>query len=172
MKVNDRIGVITLSSDLDPNLFRNACSKFATGITIATTTDASGRPHGLTANSFSSVSLEPPLVLVCIGTRSAVHETFFSATAFAINILSEQQRWLSEQFASSGADRFSGVEWTPGPLGSPWLDDSLAQLECRTYERHPAGDHTILLGRVEAVRIESDGAPLIYFSSSYRSLKL
>lgn len=161
-----------MSSDLDLNLFRNACGKFATGITIATTTDASGCPHGLTANSFSSVSLNPPLVLVCIGTRSAVHETFFSAKAFAINILSEDQRRLSDQFASSGEDRFSGVEWTPGPLGSPWLRGALAQLECRTYERHPAGDHTIFLGLAEAVRTESDSAPLIYFSSSYQTLKL
>lgn len=171
MKVNDKIGVNILSSDLDPNLLRRACALFATGITIATTTDASGRPHGLTANSFSSVSLEPPLILVCIATKSAVHETFFSAKAFAINILSEEQRELSDKFATSGEDRFSGVQWTPGPLGSPWLPDALAQLECHTYERHPAGDHTIFLGKVEAVRVES-GAPLLYFSSRYRSLKM
>jgi flavin reductase (DIM6/NTAB) family NADH-FMN oxidoreductase RutF len=160
-----------LSSYLDLNLFRQACSLFATGVTVATTCDPEGRPHGLTASSFSSVSLEPPLVLVCIATRSAVHETFFSASYFGINILSECQRNLSSQFARSGEDRFEGVNWTPGPLGSPWIDGALAQFECRTFERRPAGDHTIFLGEVEATRT-SVGAPLLYFSRAYRSLKL
>lgn len=171
MKVNDKIGVTTLSSDLDLNLFRRACGLFATGVTIATTCDAAGRPHGLTANSFSSVSLEPPLILVCIATRSAVHEAFFSSRSFGINILSEEQREMSNQFAMSGGDRFQGVSWLPGPLGSPWLDGALAQFECRTFERHPAGDHTILLGQVEAIRTGA-GAPLLYFASAYRSLKM
>lgn len=159
-----------MSSDLSPNLFRQACALFATGITIATTRDAEGRPHGLTANSFSSVSLEPPLVLVCVATRSAVHEAFYTSKHFGINILAEDQRELSDGFAAVGVDRFQGVSWTPGPLGSPWLERALARFDCRTFERHPAGDHTILLGEVAAVRIES-GAPLIYFSSSYRALK-
>jgi len=158
-----------LSSDLDSNLFKQACALFATGITIATTADPSGRPHGLTANSFSSVSLDPPLVLVCIATRSAVHETFFTSKSFAINILSEDQRGLSERFAASGEDRFQGVDWEPGPLGSPWLAKALAKLECQTYDRHPAGDHTIFIGRVYCVAIER-GAPLVYFASSYRRL--
>jgi flavin reductase (DIM6/NTAB) family NADH-FMN oxidoreductase RutF len=143
---------------------------FATGITIATTCDAEGRPHGLTANSFSSVSLEPPLVLVCIATRSAVHEAFYSSKHYGINILAEDQQALSNTFAAAGEDRFLGVSWTPGPLGSPWLDRALAHFDCRTVERHPAGDHTILLGEVFAVRIEP-GAPLLYFSSAYHTLK-
>lgn len=143
---------------------------FATGITIATTCDGQGRPHGLTANSFSSVSLEPPLVLVCIATRSAVHEAFYSSKNFGINILAEDQRRLSESFAATGEDRFRGVSWTRGPLGSPWLERALARFDCRTFERHPAGDHTILLGEVAAVHIEP-GAPLLYFSSSYHTLK-
>lgn len=109
-------------------------------------------------------------MLVCIGTRSAVHETFFSSNAFGINILAENQQSLADQFARSGEDRFSGVGWRLGPLGSPWLDAALAQFECKTVERHPAGDHTIFLGEVEAVRT-SDGAPLLYFSRAYRHPK-
>ncbi|MBI5084624.1 MAG: flavin reductase family protein [Acidobacteria bacterium] len=129
-----------------------------------------GKPHGLTANSFCSVSLHPPMVLVCVAHKASTHGPFAAASSFAINILSENQRELSVRFASSHSNRFEGVNWRKGECGAPVLDDSLAVLECATRERIAAGDHTIFLGEVRQATVK-DGRPLVYFGGGYGELK-
>lgn len=154
---------------MEREAFREACARYATGITVATVIGADGHPQGLTANSFSSVSWNPPLVLVCVDHRAAVHEHFFASDAFAINILAEDQRELSVRFATAGAERFEGLDWEKGGTGAPLISGALAHLECRTTHRHVAGDHTIFVG--EVVRAASrEGRPLVYFYRDYRSL--
>lgn len=148
--------------------FRQACARYATGITVATVTDVEGRPHGLTANSFSSVSWEPPMVLVCVDHGASAYRQFHEAPAFAINILAEEQRSLSVRFAGPADERFEGVGWRPGEAaGAPLLDGVLGWLECRTTHRVDAGDHTVFIG--EVVSADSrDGRPLVYFFRDYR----
>jgi flavin reductase (DIM6/NTAB) family NADH-FMN oxidoreductase RutF len=152
-----------------PQAFLRACAQFSTGVAIATVVDARGAPHGMTVNSFTSVSLEPPLVLICIDHKARIHEQFMTCNAFALNILREDQQELSTHFARPADDRFGAVDWTAGETGVPLIPEVLATMECVVDRRIESGDHTILIGEVvNAVRHE--GRPLIYFSSSYRSL--
>jgi flavin reductase (DIM6/NTAB) family NADH-FMN oxidoreductase RutF len=150
--------------------FRHACGRFATGITIASVLDARGAPHGLTVSSFASVSLDPPLILVCLGHDVSVIDHFRAANNFGINVLAESQRHLSDRFARKGQDRFDGLEWQPGETGVPLLTGVLAALECRTIQRFTSGDHDIFVGEMLAARV-ADGEPLIYFASQYRGLR-
>ena len=159
-----------LGLHLDPAEFRKTCGAFATGVAVAAVMGRDGKPHGLTVNSFTSVSLEPPLVLVCVGHKAATHGPFSSADTFAINILGAEQKDLSARFASSHPNRFEGVEWERGELGAPVLDGALAVMECEMREKIDAGDHTIFLGLVRRAGVK-EGAPLIYFSGRYRELK-
>jgi flavin reductase (DIM6/NTAB) family NADH-FMN oxidoreductase RutF len=154
---------------VDSESFRRACSKFATGITIATVLDGDGTPHGMTANSFTSVSCGPPLVLLCIDHRTSILPSFRSSIHFGINILGEEQREISIRFARKGHDRFDGVPWVAGRTGVPLLDDALACFECRITERVAAGDHDIFIGEVISTMIR-DGRPLVFFDSGYGSL--
>jgi len=151
--------------------FRRACGRFATGVTIATVLDAAGSPHGLTVSSFTSVSLAPPLVSICLGHAVSVIDLFRASNLFGINILTEDQRRLSERFARRGHDRFEGVSWTPGKTGVPLLDGALAAIECQLEQRIPAGDHDIFVGRMVAARVE-EGPPLVHFCGTYRKLHL
>jgi flavin reductase (DIM6/NTAB) family NADH-FMN oxidoreductase RutF len=154
---------------VDTAAFRRACSRFPTGIAVATVIGTDGAPHGLTVNSFTSVSLSPPLVLICVDHSSVVLAHFRASDSFGVNILREDQRDVSARFARKGHDRFGGVKWIAGKIGVPLLPDALAQLECKVTQTVEAGDHTILIGRV--ARAEShDGRPLVYFNSSYREL--
>jgi flavin reductase (DIM6/NTAB) family NADH-FMN oxidoreductase RutF len=150
--------------------FRRACGRFATGVTIATVLDAGGVPHGLTVSSFTSVSLSPPLVSICLGHAVSLIETFRAASCFGINILAAGQRRLSERFARKGQDRFEGIAWTAGETGVPLLDDVLAAIECRVEQRIPVGDHDIFVGRMVATRVAED-APLLHFAGGYRKLQ-
>jgi flavin reductase ActVB len=154
---------------LERQLFRRVCSRFASGVTITTVLDADGAAHGLTANSFTSVSLAPPLVLVCVDHRTKILEHFRHNSHFGINILSEHQRPLSDRFAGSGYDRFEGVEWYRGQTGVPLLPGVLAALECSRVKLVAAGDHDVLIGQVVHAQYH-DGEPLIYFGSQYRNL--
>lgn len=149
--------------------FRHACGRFAAGVTVVSVVDENGAAHGLTVSSFTSVSLDPPLVLVCLGHAVTMIDLFRRATHFGINILREEDRGLSQRFASKGHDRFDGVAWRPGETGVPLIDCALAALECETHQRFPVGDHDILVGRVVRTRVE-DGAPLIHYASRYRRL--
>ena len=151
--------------------FRAACGRFATGVTIATVLDAERQPHGLTVSSFTSVSLEPPLVSICLGHAVSLIDTFRAANFFGINILSDDQQVLSERFARKGLDRFRGVGWTLGSCDVPLLDGVLAAIECRVEQRLPVGDHDILIGRMVASRVR-DGGPLVHFFGGYRKVQL
>jgi flavin reductase (DIM6/NTAB) family NADH-FMN oxidoreductase RutF len=150
-------------------LYRRACAQFATGITVVTVVDANGHPHGMTVNSFSSVSLDPPLVLVSIDLRNSILGHFLSASFFAINILAEGQEGLSRRFSSVSEERFEGVEWHISPLGLPLLDGVLAHLECSVARTFEAGDHTVLVGEVRDASY-AHGKPLVFFNSGYRNL--
>ena len=152
-----------------PETFLRACAQFATGVGVVSVLDASGAPHGMTVNSFTSVSLDPPLVLVCIDHKARIQEHVIAGKYLAINILRENQEALSSHFARPADDRFGTVEWYPGETGMPLLTGVLATMECAVTERIPAGDHTIVVGQVLAA-VRHEGRPLVYFSSSYRNL--
>jgi flavin reductase (DIM6/NTAB) family NADH-FMN oxidoreductase RutF len=160
----------TEAGAVTPALFRRACGAFATGVAVAAVTGRDGKPHGLTVNSFTSVSLHPPLVLVCVGHKAATHGPFSTAAHFALSFLEESQRELSERFASSHPSRFEGLDWHVGETGAPVLDGALAVLECETWRKMDAGDHTIFLGLVKAARAR-EGRPLLYFSGGYRRIE-
>ncbi|MGH9657392.1 MAG: flavin reductase family protein [Bryobacteraceae bacterium] len=150
--------------------FRRVCAKFATGVTVLTVRDREGVAHGMTVSSFTSVSLAPPLVLVCVDHRTRVLDFFHEGTAFAVNVLEEGQRELSQRFARPGEDRFQGVAWRDGKLGAPLLEGVLATIECEVTRRVAAGDHEILIG---VVRIAGwrEGRPLVFYGSEYRELR-
>ena len=149
--------------------FRHACGRFATGVTIASVLDADGAPHGLTVNSFTSVSLDPPLILICLGHAVTCIDAFRESRHFGINVLTEEQGELSDRFARKGHDRFDGLEWYRGESGVPLLPGVLAAIECRVQQRITSGDHDIFVG--EMIRAEfAEGEPLIYFASRYRRL--
>ncbi len=149
--------------------FRKACGRFATGVTIATVMDANGTPHGLTVSSFTSVSLAPPLILICLGHAVTVIQHFRSATHFGINVLAENQRALSDHFARKGHDRFESTEWYRGATGVPLLPGVLGAMECAVHRIVPMGDHDILVGEMLHAQIRDD-QPLLYFASAYRQL--
>jgi len=148
--------------------FRNALGRFASGVTVVTAIFADG-PWGMTVSAFSSLSLEPPLVLICIDKRAGGHDNLAVGSFFAVNILSDCQEEVSRRFASRDVDRFEGIRFRPGSTGAPLLDGALANIECRAIDAHPGGDHTIIVGEVLATEI-SDGKPLAYFRGSYAQL--
>lgn len=127
---------------------RTAFGAFMTGVTVVTTVDECGTPVGLTANSFTSVSLDPPLLLVCISRKSLSLPIFLRTEGFAVNILSESQQALSDRFARPAEDRFAGIAWKTGPVGGPILDGVCGWFDCRLHDRLEAGDHEILIGRI------------------------
>ncbi len=137
-------------TDIDPRALRNAFGAFMTGVTVVTTHDAEGNPLGFTANSFTSVSLDPPLVLVCLANSSSNYEAFNDASGFAVNILAEDQKDVSNTFARPVEDRFAAVDWQKGPNGAPVFKGVSAWFDCSMFNRVEAGDHLILIGKVEA----------------------
>lgn len=155
--------------EVTPDEFRRACGRFATGVSIATVLDAEGTPHGLTVSSFTSVSLMPPLVLICLGHEVTVIDAFRSALHFGINVLSAAQQDISERFARKGFDRFNGLPWRKGRTGVPLIPGALAGIECAAEQRIVSGDHDIFVGRMVHAAVE-EGDPLIYFASAYREL--
>ena len=161
--------VDTPPARIDKRRFCLACGRFSTGIAVATVLDAAGEPHGITVNSFTSVSIAPPLILVCLDHRARVLQHFLPEAPFAINVLSDVQREISDYFASSQRDRFQGIEWKPGSAGAPLLPRSLAHLECTVHKRIPTGDHDIVIGEVMEAHIH-EGKPLLFYASGYHTL--
>ena len=157
-------------SKVDSRTYRRTCARFATGITVVTTLDSQGHPHGMTVNSFSSVSLDPPLVLVSIDLKNAILGHFISSSWFAINVLAEHQEDLSRRFSSPSENRFLDLDWHAGTAGTPLLDGVLAQLECSVVRTLEAGDHTVLIGEVRRA-VHAEGKPLVYFDSAYHNLR-
>ncbi|WP_290869341.1 flavin reductase family protein [Aquabacterium sp.] len=147
--------------------FRATLGQFTTGVTIVTARDADGRLLGLTANSFNSVSLNPPLVLWSLARHSSSMQGLRSATHYAINVLSADQRGLAERFASKCADRFEGVAWQPGLSGAPVIDGAIAVFECAHHAQHEAGDHLIFVGQVTHCRRRIGAAPLVYHGGRF-----
>ncbi len=143
--------------------FREALSHFASGVTIITARSEAG-PVGFTASAFSSVSLAPPLVLVCVAHTASAHDAVVAAERFGVNVLAERQGWLAEQFAKHGIDRFEGVALhEAGGASVPLLEGALVHLECRRHTLHTAGDHTILIGEVER-SATWPGRPLVHYT--------
>ncbi len=154
---------------VDKAEFCRTCATFPTGVTVVTVLDADGSPHGMTASSFTSVSLDPPLVLVCVDHRAKVLEHLRGTEHLAINVLSEDQHHLSAHFARRGQNRFDGIEWVAGQTGAPLIPGVLASLECRMHRLVDAGDHAILIAEVLGVS-RREGRPLVYYSSGYHRL--
>src|SRR5437899_2167796 len=155
---------------ISPDEFRHTLSHFTAGVTVITVCDSDGRPTGLTASAFTSVSLEPPLVLVCVDHKAQSYPALLAGKMFAVNILGLEQEVVSRRFATTKIEnKFEGVPFTLGPLGLPLLDNALAQLECATVNVHLEGDHTIFVGRVEGAS-SGPGAPLVYFRGRYERL--
>lgn len=154
----------------DQRAFRDTLGCFATGVCIASVTCADGKPLGLTVNSFTSVSLDPPLVLFCLDNRSESLPVFTSAAGFALAILAADQQPLSDTFARvPHAARWEGVQTATGRGGAPLIAGALAVLDCTRHAVHEAGDHTILVGRVLAFD-SRPGAPLLYYRGGYAAL--
>jgi flavin reductase (DIM6/NTAB) family NADH-FMN oxidoreductase RutF len=149
--------------------FRAALGHFASGINVVTARLPDGQMAGITVTAFCSVSLEPPLVLVCIDKRARLHDPLVAGQAFAVNMLSADQEVLSRRFAAGGPDQFTGVGYTTSSEGTAWLDDTLAVIECSFVEQYDGGDHTIIVGRVESTRVH-EGKPLLYFRGGYGQL--
>jgi flavin reductase (DIM6/NTAB) family NADH-FMN oxidoreductase RutF len=158
-------------SDLAPAFsrqhFRSALGLFATGVTIVTARAADGTPVGLTANSFNSVSLSPPLILWSLSLRASSLMAFTAGTHYAVHILAAEQRELAERFATPGVDRFAGLPWREGTGGVPLLDGAAAVLECHNRSRYEEGDHVIFVGEVEQCRFRTDASPLIFHGGRF-----
>jgi flavin reductase (DIM6/NTAB) family NADH-FMN oxidoreductase RutF len=160
-------------AELSASEFREAMGHFATGVTVVTSVGGDGEPVGTTASAVTSLSLDPPLVLVCFDRASTTLRAIRTHGAFVVNVLAAPQQHLSVNFARRGlAAVWDGVRHRPGPTGSPRLDGVLAVLECTVENRLPGGDHEIVVGRVHHVEMGEDGAgPLVYWRGSYLSLE-
>lgn len=157
-----------MEQEIDPRKFRDAAGQFMTGVSIVTTLDADGAPSGLTANSFASVSLDPPLVQFSLGRSSTNVEAFEAGNGFVIHILAADQQHLSMRFASKGIDRFEGTGWVSGHNGLPVLPGALAAFECSPWATYDGGDHLIFVGEVQRLTIGDVDAPALgYFRGRY-----
>ena len=159
---------------VDAGAFREAMGSFPTGVTVVTVASDDGSMHGITVNSFSSVSLDPMLVLVCLNEASRAVGLIERAGAFVVNVLSAEQRdvsrWFANQYRPAGSKMFDGVPFEPGVTGCPVLVDAAASFDCRLRQSHRAGDHLIVLGEVVALVHRPQLEPLIFHGGSYKSL--
>jgi flavin reductase (DIM6/NTAB) family NADH-FMN oxidoreductase RutF len=155
---------------IDPDEFRATLGRFASGVTILTARDAEGRDHGMTVSAFCSASLEPPLVVACIDRTSEMYGVLRQAPHFGISVLEESQESLSRRFAELPSGRFDGIGYTRAESGVVLLDDALAHLECRSVDRHDAGDHAIHTGEVVWSSC-GKGRPLLYYRGGYAQLE-
>lgn len=157
--------------EIDPTDFRRTLGCFATGITVITTVDEEGAPVGLTANSFTSLSLEPPMVLFCLDRNVQSFEAFHANRHFAVNILCAGQQDVSTRFAKSGIEKWSGIEFDTWETGCPILRGCLANLECDIESIHEGGDHVIIIGEVKRLeRADEEEKPLLYYRGCYAVL--
>ncbi|WP_188190212.1 flavin reductase family protein [Nonomuraea sp. SYSU D8015] len=152
-----------------PHTFRSAMAAFASGVTVITTTDEDAKPYGFTATSFCSVSLSPPLLLVCLAQTANCYPVFASCARFAVSMLRDGQDEVALRFATTRADKFGSGIVSRTPAGLPVIDSALCAIECSIQDRYDAGDHMLLLGRVDWVQFQN-GAPLIYFNRAFHRL--
>ena len=156
--------------NFDPRAFRDCLSRFATGITVVTCKDAEGTPHGMTVNSFNSVSLDPPLILFSLARDARSLASFETATSYAVNVLSADQMDISQKFSSVGVEKWQDTSWSDGELGAPLLADVMATFECYPETTVDGGDHIIFIGRVEQCSQNEDAMPLLYYAGRYAEL--
>ncbi|HEY8592394.1 MAG TPA: flavin reductase family protein [Sphingomicrobium sp.] len=154
----------------DPRTLRDALGCFATGVTVVTCLNGEGEPAGLTVNSFTSVSLDPPLLLVCLHKQALSAAALIEAEQFAINVLQNEQQPASITFSTRVEDRFGKTPWSRGESGAPILEDSLCVFECERYAVYDGGDHHILVGQVVKASFDAGLDPLLYFRGKYRRL--
>lgn len=154
---------------IDPDLFRSVLGRFATGVTVVTARDERG-DHGMTVSAFSSLSLEPPLILICVAHEATMTPVIAAASDFVVNILSDGQEAMSRRFSSTLDDRFAGLGFARGERGVIILDDVQAWMECRVVSHHVEGDHTIIVGAVERAHAR-DARPLLYYCGGYAQLE-
>ena len=157
--------------NFDTRALRDTFGRFATGVTVVSTVNESGEFFGLTANSFTSLSLDPPLVLFCLDYKALSFDAFRETSNFVVNVLSEGQKELSAHFARSSVDKWNGIEYEIWNTGCPVLPQSIAVLECLTVTRHEGGDHLIIIGQVERFRYdENEIKPLLYYKGRYGAI--
>ena len=157
--------------NFDTRTLRDTFGSFATGVTVVSTVNGSGEFFGLTANSFTSLSLEPPLVLFCLDYKALSFDAFRETSHFVVNVLGEGQEELSVHFAQSSVDKWNGVDYETWRTGCPVLPDSIAVLECLTVARHEGGDHLIIVGQVERIKYDkSETKPLLFYKGQYGAM--
>ena len=156
--------------DFDQKELRTIFGQYPTGVTVITTKDKNGSPVGMTANSFASVSLSPPLVLWSVDKMRNTHDVYTQSQHFCVHIVDDSQQALSDRFASKKEDRFSEMEWSEGVLDSPVLSGCLCSIECETEAIYPGGDHSLILGKVVNTNLESSKNPLIFHKGNYKKL--
>lgn len=154
------------TAQVRPTEYREVLGNFATGVTVITTLDGPN-PVGFTCQAFTSVSLDPPLVSFSVSRASSSRPRILAAGRFCVNVLAFDQHAVCSRFATPGIDRFLGVDWWRSPGGCPILDGSLAWIDCTVEAEYPAGDHTILLGRVRALNVQREAAPLVYHRGAF-----
>lgn len=154
---------------IEKNELRRVMGHFATGVTVITTLNGAGQLHGLTANAFTSVSLVPPLLLICVDKKAESYSSFEESKVFTVNILKDDQEALSRRFAVSGGEKFQGVAYRIGANGAPILEGVLGWLECKVAASFDGGDHTIYLGEIQEAETR-EGKPLLFFRGGYREM--
>ncbi|MGO9607508.1 MAG: flavin reductase family protein [Candidatus Binataceae bacterium] len=154
---------------IEKNELRRVMGHFATGVTVITTFRKSGEIHGLTANAFTSVSLVPPLLLICVDKKAESYACFDETKVFTVNILASDQEDLSRRFAVSGGQKFEGVSYRTGANGAPILAGTVGYIECKVTAAHDGGDHTIYVGEIDQAEAR-DTKPLLFFRGGYREL--
>ena len=157
-------------TNFDQREFRNALGAYTTGITVVTATSSQGHPVGITVNSFTSVSLEPPLVLWCLDNNAESFRDFTESEYFTVHVLHSQQQNVSTIFATANEDKFGQVAWREGDEGTPVLDEFLECFHCKIECQYDGGDHKIILGRVVRLETRQEKPPLIYHQGEYKVL--
>ena len=171
------------AGNIDEARFRQVLGHFATGVTVVTGSDEAGEPMGLSVNSFTSVSLDPPLIAFSVGRSSTTWPRIRTTGHFTVNILGADQEGVSRRFASTGIgrgagaggadfDRFEGIGWHPSPSGSPVLEGAIAWIDATVDQEHEAGDHVMVFGRVSALEVAEEGAPLVFYRGGYGRFEL
>ncbi|HKA56155.1 MAG TPA: flavin reductase family protein [Candidatus Binatia bacterium] len=154
---------------IDARELRNVMGHFVTGVTVITTRDTAGKPFGLTANAFSSLSLDPPLVLICVDKTVDCYACFEGSRVFAVNFLSEEQEHLSRRFATKGIEKFEGLAYKTGECGAPLLEGAMGHIECKLINGYDGGDHTIYVGEIQSAAASGE-RPLLFFKGKYYRL--
>jgi flavin reductase (DIM6/NTAB) family NADH-FMN oxidoreductase RutF len=157
------------TTEVDPDHFRQLLGRFTTGVTVLTVATPAGTPLGMTANSLASVSLQPPLISVCVDREADMHDAILRIPEFVVNVLASHQEALARRFADQHEDRFEGIGYHLSPEGLILLDGALAHIECRRHNQYPGGDHTIVVGQVVG-GATGEGRPLLYYRGGYAAL--